>query len=54
MPHRTPIKVAVNTLLRAVQLPFTSRPWLLASVFDGHRWTGRYVFARIEVLRGRP
>lgn len=50
-PHRTPLKVLVNTVLRTVQQPFTNRPWLIASVFEGDRWTGRYVFARILMRR---
>lgn len=50
-PHRTPLKVVCNTVLRAVQRPFTDRPWLVASVFEGGVWTGRYVFARIHMRR---
>lgn len=49
MIHVTPIKRLVNVPLRFLQRPFTDRPWLLASVFDGDVWTGRYVFCRVRV-----
>ncbi len=47
--HRTLLKRLVNVPLRFVQRPFTNHPWLLASVFEGDRWTGRYVFCRVHV-----
>lgn len=48
MTHSTWLKRLVNPPLRTVQLPFTDRPWVLASVFEDGTWTGRYVFARIK------
>jgi hypothetical protein len=50
--HRTLLKVVVNTPLRFVQRSFTDRPLLLASIFDDGVWTGRYVFARIQMRDG--
>lgn len=52
MVHRTPVKVIVNTPLRFFQRPFTDRPWLLASVFEGDTWIGRYVFCRVQMREG--
>lgn len=48
--HRTRTKVVVNTALRLVQLWCTDRPWLLASVFEGEAWTGRYELRRVRIL----
>jgi hypothetical protein len=50
--HVTLLKRIINTPLRFLQRPFTDRPWLLASVFEGDRWTGRYVFTRVRMRRG--
>jgi len=48
--HVTFLKRLVNVPLRFIQRPFTDRPWLLASVFEGNIWTGRYVFTRIKMI----
>lgn len=48
--HRTWIKRLVNVPLRAVQAPFTNRPWFLVSVFIGDQWTGRYSWARVRIF----
>ncbi len=49
MCHVTLLKRLVNVPLRFVQHPFTDRPLLLASVFEDGKWTGRYVWARIQM-----
>jgi hypothetical protein len=53
MTHVTLLKRLVNVPLRAIQLPFTDRPWLLASVFVDGQWAGRYVLTRIFCRRVR-
>lgn len=50
MTHVTIVKRLVNVPLRALQAPFTDRPWVLASIFDGDTWTGRYCWMRVRML----
>jgi hypothetical protein len=50
--HVTPLKRLVNVPLRFLQRPFTDRPLLLASVFVDGAWTGRYVWARMQMAPG--
>lgn len=52
--HFTLLKRLCNPVLRALQLGFTDRPYVIASVFENGVWTGRYVFTRVLYLREGP
>lgn len=46
-PHRVWFKVLINPILRSVQKPFTDRPLLIASIFEGDDLKG-YAFRRMD------
>lgn len=49
-PHRVWFKVLFNPMFRAVQKPFTNKPFVIASIFEGDDLKG-YAFRRVEIKK---